>query len=134
MLMLAAPVYFLWTARVWPPCRVFSIVGVVGTTFTSMLMLATSATHGPLPGVTRTGPPSFEKFWVGATNILFVFGGHAMCVEVSWCSNLGLGLWSLFGLEGKEGLSCVSEVKLCFDLGLWGEVGLEGQARQIAGT
>ena len=64
-------------------CRVFSIVGVVGTTFTSMLMLSTSALDGPLPGVTRTGPPSFEKFWVGATNILFVFGGHAMCVEVS---------------------------------------------------
>lgn len=53
-------------------------------------MLATSATSGPLPGVTRTGPPSFEKFWVGATNILFVFGGHAMCVEVSLCFDLGL--------------------------------------------
>ena len=86
----------------------FSIVGVVGTTFTSMLMLATSATHGPLPGVTRTGPPSFEKFWVGATNILFVFGGHAMCVEVSWCFALGLGLWEGVGLEGEEVTPCVS--------------------------
>ena len=105
MLTLATPV--LLTGRVWLPCRVFSIVGVVGTTFTSMLMLATSATHGPLPGVTRTGPPSFEKFWVGATNILFVFGGHAMCVEVSWRFDLGLGLWGGVGPEGEPVMPCV---------------------------
>lgn len=68
------------------PCsRMFSIVGLVGTTFTSILILVTSAQHGPLPASARSGPKDVEQFFTGATNLLFTFGGHAMCVEVRGC-------------------------------------------------
>lgn len=62
--------------------RVWSIMGVVTTTYTAWYMLIAGLLHGKIPDVKHSAPQDMEKFFTGTTNILFAFGGHAITVEI----------------------------------------------------
>ncbi|CAM6085736.1 unnamed protein product [Calypogeia fissa] len=62
--------------------RVFSIVGVLTTTYTAWYMLIAAVQHGKTPGATHTGPRNLVEFFTGTTNILFATGGHSITIEI----------------------------------------------------
>ncbi|KAJ7526716.1 hypothetical protein O6H91_16G019600 [Diphasiastrum complanatum] len=62
--------------------RIWSILGVITTTYTAWYMLIASLAHGQIPNVKHSAPNSLEKFFTGTTNILFAFGGHSITIEI----------------------------------------------------
>ncbi|GLJ38158.1 hypothetical protein SUGI_0776840 [Cryptomeria japonica] len=62
--------------------RVWSIMGVITTTYTSWYMVVAGLIHGKVPNVKHSAPQDLVKFFTGTTNILFAFGGHAITVEI----------------------------------------------------
>lgn len=62
--------------------RIFSLVGVLTTTYTAWYILAATLIHGQTPGVKHTGPRNLVELFTGTTNILFATGGHAITIEI----------------------------------------------------
>eukprot|EP00252_Welwitschia_mirabilis_P025465 TRINITY_DN7956_c0_g2_i1.p1 TRINITY_DN7956_c0_g2~~TRINITY_DN7956_c0_g2_i1.p1 ORF type:complete len:321 (+),score=-14.45 TRINITY_DN7956_c0_g2_i1:248-1210(+) len=62
--------------------RVWSIMGVVTTTYTAWYMAIAGLLHGKVQGVKHSGPNDVVQFFTGTTNILFAFGGHAITIEI----------------------------------------------------
>lgn len=62
--------------------RIWSIMGVITTTYTAWFMFIAALVHGQVPNVKHSGPLGPEKFFTGTTNILFAFGGHAITIEI----------------------------------------------------
>ncbi|KAH9309620.1 hypothetical protein KI387_037531, partial [Taxus chinensis] len=61
---------------------VWSIMGVITTTYTAWYMVVAGLIHGKIPNVKHSAPQDPVKFFTGTTNILFAFGGHAITVEI----------------------------------------------------
>lgn len=58
--------------------RLFSLLALIGTTYTSWYMMAESWKHG-LNAAAATQPPlGLDAFFQGFSNIVFTFGGHCM--------------------------------------------------------
>lgn len=62
--------------------RIWSIIGVVTTTYTAWYMVIAGLLHGQTANVKHSAPASMEQFFTGTTNILFAFGGHAITIEI----------------------------------------------------
>ncbi|MQM07823.1 hypothetical protein Taro_040669 [Colocasia esculenta] len=60
--------------------RLVSILGIATTTITSAYMTVAAVQHGQIPNVTHQGPKKLVDFFTGATNILFSFGSHGLCM------------------------------------------------------
>ena len=61
--------------------RIFAFIAIVGTTFTAWYLVAHAAQQGcqgHLWGIPAN--TSLQDFVEGGTNLLFVYGGHAMLV------------------------------------------------------
>ena len=61
--------------------RIFSCLALLGTTFTAWYLVGYAGSHGYQRGL--WGIPSnqsLQSFVEGGTNLLFVYGGHAMLV------------------------------------------------------
>jgi len=55
--------------------RIFSFIAILGTTFTAWYMVSQASAQG-LQGQAPT--QGLQAFVEGSTNLLFVYGGHAM--------------------------------------------------------
>lgn len=62
--------------------RIWSIIGVLTTTYTAWYMVIAGLLHGQIENVKHSAPVSMEQFFTGTTNILFAFGGHAITIEI----------------------------------------------------
>uniref|UniRef100_A0A1D1YL42 Auxin transporter protein 1 n=1 Tax=Anthurium amnicola TaxID=1678845 RepID=A0A1D1YL42_9ARAE len=62
--------------------RVVSILGIATTSITSAYMTVAAVQNGQIENVTHQGPKSWIDFFTGATNILFSFGSHGLCIEL----------------------------------------------------
>lgn len=62
--------------------RVVSLFGILTTTMTSAYMMTAALQNGQIENVTHQGPKSLIQFFSGATNVLFAFGSHGLCVEI----------------------------------------------------
>lgn len=62
--------------------RVVSLLGIATTTLTSAYMTVAALQHGQIDNVKHQGPKSMVQFFSGATNILFSFGSHGLCIEL----------------------------------------------------
>ncbi|KAK4794914.1 hypothetical protein SAY86_012908 [Trapa natans] len=62
--------------------RIWSILGLIMTTYTAWYLTLASILHGQVEGVTHSGPTKPVLYFTGATNILYTFGGHAVTVEL----------------------------------------------------
>uniref|UniRef100_A0A0C9RQK5 TSA: Wollemia nobilis Ref_Wollemi_Transcript_23155_1695 transcribed RNA sequence n=1 Tax=Wollemia nobilis TaxID=56998 RepID=A0A0C9RQK5_9CONI len=62
--------------------RIWSIIGVLTTTYTAWYMVIAGLIHGQIAGVKHSAPVSMETFFTGTTNVLFAFGGHAITIEI----------------------------------------------------
>uniref|UniRef100_A0A0D6R7N8 Amino acid transporter transmembrane domain-containing protein n=1 Tax=Araucaria cunninghamii TaxID=56994 RepID=A0A0D6R7N8_ARACU len=62
--------------------RVVSLLGIATTTLTSAYMTVAAIQHGQIENVRHQGPKSMVQFFSGATNILFSFGSHGLCIEL----------------------------------------------------
>lgn len=62
--------------------RLVSILGIATTTLTSAYMTVAAIQHGQIKNVKHQGPKSMVQFFSGATNILFSFGSHGLCIEL----------------------------------------------------
>lgn len=60
--------------------RVISLLGIATTTLTSAYMTVAAVQHGQIDHVKHQGPKSMVQFFSGATNILFSFGSHGLCI------------------------------------------------------
>lgn len=61
--------------------RIFSSIALLGTTFTAWYLVGHAASHGCQRGLWGIpGNQTLQNFVVGGTNLLFVYGGHAMLV------------------------------------------------------
>ena len=59
--------------------RIFSFIAILGTTFTAWYMVAQASSQGLQKGLWGQGPTQgVQSFVEGSTNLLFVYGGHAM--------------------------------------------------------
>ncbi|EFJ32775.1 hypothetical protein SELMODRAFT_85340 [Selaginella moellendorffii] len=63
--------------------RIWSSIGIVATTYTAWYLTIASILLGPEPDVKHTAPPSTVQYFVGATNMLYAFGGHAITIEIA---------------------------------------------------
>jgi hypothetical protein len=60
--------------------RLFALLALVGTTYTSWYMMGESWAHGLVPAAASRPPLSLEDVFAGLSNILFTFGGaHWHC-------------------------------------------------------
>jgi hypothetical protein len=55
--------------------RIFALLALLGTTYTSWYMMAESWAHGLVPAAAARPPLSLEDVFAGLSNILFTFGG-----------------------------------------------------------
>lgn len=62
--------------------RIWSIIGVLTTTYTAWYMVTASLIHGQEPGVKHSAPQNMQQFFTGTSNILYAFGGHAITMEI----------------------------------------------------
>ncbi|KAG0613864.1 hypothetical protein M758_6G134900 [Ceratodon purpureus] len=62
--------------------RVWSLMGVLTTTYTAWFMFISALVHGQTKGATHAGPFNIVSFFTGTTNILFASGGHAITIEI----------------------------------------------------
>ncbi|KAJ7296907.1 hypothetical protein O6H91_Y092600 [Diphasiastrum complanatum] len=62
--------------------RAGAVLAILTTTITAVYMTAASRTNGQILGVRHQGPKSLVKFFTGATNALFTFGGHGITIEI----------------------------------------------------
>ncbi|CAM6091757.1 unnamed protein product [Calypogeia fissa] len=62
--------------------RVFSLVGILTTTYTAWYMFIASLKHGQVGVVKHSAPNNIQQFFTGTTNILFSTGGHAVTIEI----------------------------------------------------
>ncbi|KAL0027200.1 hypothetical protein WJX77_002860 [Trebouxia sp. C0004] len=63
--------------------RIFSFVAILGTSFTAWYMVAHASAQGLQEGLWGQAPTQgLQAFVEGSTNLLFVYGGHAMLMEV----------------------------------------------------
>eukprot|EP01018_Ginkgo_biloba_P027958 Gb_28004 [translate_table: standard] len=62
--------------------RLVSLLGIATTTLTSAYMTTAAIQHGQIEHVKHQGPKSMVQFFSGATNILFAFGSHGLCIEL----------------------------------------------------
>ncbi|KAL5996202.1 hypothetical protein ACLOJK_026276 [Asimina triloba] len=62
--------------------RLVSILGIATTTITSAYMTVAAVKHGQVGEVHHQGPKNMINFFTGATNILFSFGSHGLCIEL----------------------------------------------------
>ncbi|KAF3795740.1 Auxin transporter-like protein 1 [Nymphaea thermarum] len=62
--------------------RIVSILGIATTSLTSAYMTVASIQHGQVENVHHQGPKNMVDFFTGATNILFSFGSHGLCIEL----------------------------------------------------
>ncbi|DBA89592.1 TPA: Lymphocyte transmembrane adapter 1 [Trebouxia sp. C0005] len=63
--------------------RIFSFIAILGTTFTAWYMVAQASAQGLQEGLWGQAPTQgLQAFVEGSTNLLFVYGGHAMLMEV----------------------------------------------------
>lgn len=68
--------------------RIFSFIALLGTTFTAWYLVAHSAPHGYQKGLWGIpGNQNLQNFVLGGTNLLFVYGGHAMLVYALLLTN-----------------------------------------------
>jgi auxin influx carrier (AUX1 LAX family) len=58
--------------------RIWSLIGILTTTYTAWYLFGASISNGQVPGVKHTAPINLETFFVGSTNLLFASGGHAI--------------------------------------------------------
>ncbi|XVF65746.1 hypothetical protein PTKIN_Ptkin09bG0274700 [Pterospermum kingtungense] len=62
--------------------RIWSFLGLGMTTYTAWYLTIAALVHGQVEGVTHRGPTNMVLYFTGATNILYIFGGHAVTVEI----------------------------------------------------
>ncbi|ONK63357.1 uncharacterized protein A4U43_C07F14210 [Asparagus officinalis] len=62
--------------------RIVSVLGILTTTITSLYMTLAAVKHGQIKNVQHQGPNNLLDFFTGATNILFSFGSHGLCIEL----------------------------------------------------
>ncbi|XP_058077054.1 auxin transporter-like protein 1 [Magnolia sinica] len=62
--------------------RIISLLGIATTSITSAYMTVAAVQHGQIGQVTHQGPQNLVDFFTGATNILFSFGSHGLCIEL----------------------------------------------------
>ncbi|CAK9224979.1 unnamed protein product [Sphagnum jensenii] len=62
--------------------RIWSLIGILTTTYTAWYLFGASISNGQVPGVKHTAPINLETFFVGSTNLLFASGGHAITIEI----------------------------------------------------
>ncbi|KAG9459444.1 hypothetical protein H6P81_003952 [Aristolochia fimbriata] len=62
--------------------RLASLLGIATTTITSAYMTVAAVQHGQVEKVSHQGPKNMVEFFTGATNILFSFGSHGLCIEL----------------------------------------------------
>ena len=59
--------------------RIFSFIAILGTTFTAWYMVSQASAQGLQEGLWGQAPTQgLQAFVEGSTNLLFVYGGHAM--------------------------------------------------------
>ena len=59
--------------------RIFSFIAILGTTFTAWYMVSEASRQGLQKGLWGQAPAEgVQAFVEGSTNLLFVWGGHAM--------------------------------------------------------
>ncbi|XP_024528202.1 auxin transporter-like protein 1 [Selaginella moellendorffii] len=63
--------------------RMWSFAGIIMTTYVAWYLTIAAAVHGRDPGVKHTGPHSLENYFLGASNIIYTFGGHGLTVELA---------------------------------------------------
>jgi len=61
--------------------RVFTILGLVATTYTAWYMTVSSIVMGPVENVDYTGPTNLQDFATVFSNIVFMFGTHSAAVN-----------------------------------------------------
>ncbi|XP_068658383.1 auxin transporter-like protein 1 [Aristolochia californica] len=62
--------------------RLASILGIATTSITSAYMTVAAIQHGQVGQVRHQGPKNLVEFFTGATNILFSYGSHGLCIEL----------------------------------------------------
>ncbi|KAJ7298217.1 hypothetical protein O6H91_Y009700 [Diphasiastrum complanatum] len=62
--------------------RLWSFMGILMTTYTSWYLTIAAVTNGQVSDVKHTGPEKLDAYFIGATNILYAFGGHGFTVEI----------------------------------------------------
>ncbi|KAJ7519727.1 hypothetical protein O6H91_20G053500 [Diphasiastrum complanatum] len=62
--------------------RMWSLVGILMTTYTAWYLTISAATNGQITGVKHSAPSGLVPYFTGATNLLFTFGGHSVTVEI----------------------------------------------------
>ncbi|CAM6104613.1 unnamed protein product [Calypogeia fissa] len=62
--------------------RIISFTGVVAISFTGWYLTGAALQHGQVANVKHSGPTDKVQFFTGATNILFTFGAHGICMEI----------------------------------------------------
>ncbi|KAJ7518936.1 hypothetical protein O6H91_20G016100 [Diphasiastrum complanatum] len=62
--------------------RMWSLAGILMTTYTAWYLTIAAATHGQIPNVKHSGAKNLVLYFTGATNLLFTFGGHSVTVEI----------------------------------------------------
>ncbi|KAH0451155.1 hypothetical protein IEQ34_018454 [Dendrobium chrysotoxum] len=62
--------------------RIWSFLGLLMTTYTAWYLAIATLLHGQVDGVKHSGPSKLVLYFIGDTNILYTFGGHAVTVEI----------------------------------------------------
>ncbi|KAJ7520843.1 hypothetical protein O6H91_19G025300 [Diphasiastrum complanatum] len=62
--------------------RLWSFLGILMTTYTAWYLTIAAALNGQVSNVKHTGANNLEFYFIGASNILYAFGGHALTVEI----------------------------------------------------
>ncbi|KAJ7286678.1 hypothetical protein O6H91_01G084900 [Diphasiastrum complanatum] len=62
--------------------RLWSFMGILMTTYTAWYLTIAAVTHGQVQDVKHTGPNKLDNYFIGATNILYAFGGHGFTLEI----------------------------------------------------
>ncbi|KAJ7519734.1 hypothetical protein O6H91_20G053900 [Diphasiastrum complanatum] len=62
--------------------RIWSLIGIIMTTYTAWYLTIAAATHGQIKIVQHSHKHDLVQYFTGATNQLYAFGGHAITVEI----------------------------------------------------
>ncbi|EFJ35797.1 hypothetical protein SELMODRAFT_165549 [Selaginella moellendorffii] len=62
--------------------RIWSCIGIVATSYTAWYITIATIYHGKNSNATHSAPNNTAGYFVGATNLLYTFGGHAVTIEI----------------------------------------------------